>query len=90
MAKNASGNAFIKHKKQVQEHIMSRERGLDVDELKDEDVFELQHHHLLTCLEKTTVSTSHSASERRSDERVTRWLTSSCTGKRWISKRSLH
>ena len=35
---------------------MSRERGLDVDELKDEDVFELQHHHLLTCLEKTTVS----------------------------------
>lgn len=26
-------------------------------ELKNEDLFQLQHHHMLTCLERTTVST---------------------------------
>lgn len=35
------------------------ESGLDTDELyREEDIFELQHHHLLRCLEKTTVSRS--------------------------------
>lgn len=27
-------------------------------ELKNEDLFQLQHHHMLTCLERTTVSTN--------------------------------
>ena len=56
MAKNASGNAFINRKKKMEERMLARESGLDIDlELKDEDVFNMQHHHLLTCLEKTTV-----------------------------------
>ena len=56
MAKNASGAAFIQGKKRNQERMQARESGLEEDEFKDEDVFELQHHHLLTCLERTTVS----------------------------------
>ena len=30
--------------------------GMPIDDNYKEDVFELQHHHLLRCLEKTTVS----------------------------------
>lgn len=34
----------------------SLEQGLlSIDVLKDEDIFEIQHHHLLQCLEKATV-----------------------------------
>ena len=55
MAKNASGAAFLQSKKRHEERIRQREMGMDVA-FKDEDVFELQHHHLLNCLEKTTVS----------------------------------
>ena len=55
MAKNASGAAFLQSKKRHEERLRQREMGMDVD-FKDEDVFELQHHHLLNCLEKTTVS----------------------------------
>ena len=55
MAKNASGAAFLSSKKRHEERMRQREMGMDVD-FKDEDVFELQHHHLLNCLEKTTVS----------------------------------
>lgn len=53
MAKNASGAAFITSKKRAEEVVLARESGLEVDDYK-EDIFELQHHHLLTCLEKTT------------------------------------
>ncbi|XP_036358514.1 potassium voltage-gated channel subfamily D member 1 [Octopus sinensis] len=53
MAKNASGAAFITSKKRTEEVVLARESGLEVDDYK-EDIFELQHHHLLTCLEKTT------------------------------------
>lgn len=57
MAKNASGNAFLNSKKKLEERMLARESGLELeDDYKDEDLFELQHHHLLTCLEKTTVS----------------------------------
>ncbi len=56
MAKNASGAAFIDAKKKNEQRIAQRESGLEVEELKEEDMFALQHHHLLTCLEKTTVS----------------------------------
>jgi hypothetical protein len=32
------------------------EQGLlSIDALKDEDIFEIQHHHLLQCLERATV-----------------------------------
>ena len=54
MAKNASGNAFINSKKKAEERKLAREAGLEVD--GEDDLFELQHHHLLNCLEKTTVS----------------------------------
>lgn len=54
MAKNASGNAFINSKKKAEERKLAREAGMEVD--FEEDLFELQHHHLLNCLEKTTVS----------------------------------
>lgn len=53
MAKNASGAAFITSKKRAEEVVLARESGLEVDDYK-EDIFGLQHHHLLTCLEKTT------------------------------------
>lgn len=57
MAKNSAGAAFLNSKKKLEERMAARESGLEVDaELKDNDVFGLQHHHLLTCLEKTTVS----------------------------------
>lgn len=36
--------------------MLAQERGLELDEVKNQDLFELQHHHLLHCLEKTTVS----------------------------------
>ena len=55
MAKNASGAAFISSKKRHEDRMAARAAGIDVP-LKDEDVFEVQHHHLLNCLEKTTVS----------------------------------
>lgn len=55
MAKNASGAAFLNSKKRAEEIMIARESGLELDEYK-EDIFEMQHHHLLSCLEKTTVS----------------------------------
>ncbi|PAA93428.1 hypothetical protein BOX15_Mlig001864g2 [Macrostomum lignano] len=68
MAKNASGAAFISSKKRAEERrrahaelLQAAAAASDADgqggqlELPDEtDVFELQHHHLLTCLERTT------------------------------------
>ena len=57
MAKNSAGAAFLNSKKKLEELLAARESGLELDsELKESDVFGLQHHHLLTCLEKTTVS----------------------------------
>ena len=56
MAKNASGAAFLRAKKKAEERMQARESGLEVDP-QEGDVFEMQHHHLLSCLEKTTVST---------------------------------
>lgn len=55
MAKNASGAAFISSKKRAEEAIRARESGLEVDDIKNQDTLEMQHHHLLSCLEKTTV-----------------------------------
>ena len=43
-------------KKAVEARLAAQESGLEIDDGKDDDIFELQHHHLLRCLEKTTVS----------------------------------
>lgn len=44
-------------KKAAEARIAAQESGLELDEnYREEDIFELQHHHLLRCLEKTTVS----------------------------------
>lgn len=44
-------------KKAAEARLAAQESGLEMDEFtKEEDIFEMQHHHLLRCLEKTTVS----------------------------------
>jgi potassium voltage-gated channel Shal-related subfamily D protein len=57
IAKATSGAAFVNKKKATEERLAAVESGLELDE-GPEDIFELQHHHLLRCLEKTTVSYS--------------------------------
>lgn len=57
MAKASSGAAFINKKRAAEARLAAQESGIDMDDsYNDEDIFELQHHHLLRCLEKTTVS----------------------------------
>ena len=44
-------------KKAAEARLAAQESGMDMDEYgREEDIFEMQHHHLLRCLEKTTVS----------------------------------
>lgn len=58
IAKASSGAAFVNKKKAAEARLAAQESGLQMEEFyKEEDIFELQHHHLLRCLEKTTVST---------------------------------
>jgi potassium voltage-gated channel Shal-related subfamily D protein 2 len=54
LAKNATSNAFINAKKKKEELSILRAQGITVEE-KVENVFEEQHHHLLSCLEHATV-----------------------------------
>nr|KAF7425576.1 hypothetical protein H0235_008014 [Vespula pensylvanica] len=55
IAKASSGAAFVSKKKAAEARLAAQESGLQLDEnYKEEDIFELQHHHLLRCLEKTT------------------------------------
>ncbi|XP_064087797.1 potassium voltage-gated channel protein Shal-like isoform X2 [Macrobrachium nipponense] len=55
IAKASSGAAFVSKKKAAEARLAAQESGLEMDEFtKEEDIFELQHHHLLRCLEKTT------------------------------------
>ena len=57
IAKASSGAAFVSKKKAAEARLAAQESGLELDDsFKQEDIFELQHHHLLRCLEKTTVS----------------------------------
>lgn len=57
IAKASSGAAFVSKKKAAEARLAAQESGLEMDEsYREEDIFELQHHHLLRCLEKTTVS----------------------------------
>lgn len=56
IAKASSGAAFVSKKKAAEARLAAQESGLQLDDnYKEEDIFELQHHHLLRCLEKTTV-----------------------------------
>ncbi|XP_076339425.1 potassium voltage-gated channel protein Shal-like isoform X2 [Tachypleus tridentatus] len=53
IAKATSGAAFISKKKEAEERLAAREAGHEVEDAPG-DIFQLQHHHLLQCLEKTT------------------------------------
>ena len=55
IAKATSGAAFVSKKKAVEARIAALAAGLPIDDNGREDIFEIQHHHLLRCLEKTTV-----------------------------------
>lgn len=54
IAKATSGAAFVSKKKACEARLAAQEAGEPVEPY--DDIFELQHHHLLRCLEKTTVS----------------------------------
>ena len=56
LAKASSGVAFANKKKASEARLAAQEAGLEIDGHKEDDIFEMQHHHLLRCLEKTTVS----------------------------------
>lgn len=55
IAKASSGAAFVSKKKAAEARWAAQESGIELDDNYPEDIFELQHHHLLRCLEKTTV-----------------------------------
>jgi potassium voltage-gated channel Shal-related subfamily D protein len=56
IAKASTGAAFLTKKRAAEARLAAQESGIDMDDsFNDEDIFELQHHHLLRCLEKTTV-----------------------------------
>lgn len=54
IAKATSGAAFVSKKKACEARLAAQEAGEEVEPY--DDIFELQHHHLLRCLEKATVS----------------------------------
>lgn len=56
IAKATSGAAFVSKKKACEARLAAQEAGEEVEPY--DDIFELQHHHLLRCLERATVSSS--------------------------------
>ena len=42
-------------KRAAEARLAAQEAGIHLDDDINENIFELQHHHLLRCLEKTTV-----------------------------------
>ena len=57
IAKATSGAAFVSKKKAAEAKMAARAAHGGDDRMDTkEDIFEMQHHHLLRCLEKTTVS----------------------------------
>lgn len=47
---------MVSKKKAAEARLAAQESGVELDDTgRDEDIFELQHHHLLRCLERTTV-----------------------------------
>ncbi|XP_049316314.1 potassium voltage-gated channel protein Shal isoform X2 [Bactrocera dorsalis] len=70
IAKASSGAAFVSKKKAAEARWAAQESGIELDDnYRDEDIFELQHHHLLRCLEKTT--REHFSSLLNGSERTT-------------------
>ena len=61
MAKHASNQAYVRAKRDMEEAEMRRQNGQPELDTSDKDVFEVQHHHLLNCLEKTTVRESNTS-----------------------------
>ena len=47
IAKATSGAAFVSKKKAAEAKMAARAAGMAVDENEKEDIFEMQHHHLL-------------------------------------------
>ena len=56
IAKATSGAAFVSKKKAAEAKMAARAANGNEGGDTKEDIFEMQHHHLLRCLEKTTVS----------------------------------
>jgi len=61
--KTQSCSAFIHSKMKAQQRLLALETnaggvGNQLQSFTDEDIFQLQHHHLLSCLERTTVRLS--------------------------------
>jgi len=54
IAKATSGAAFVAKKRAAEARLAAQEAGVMMEEDSNENIFELQHHHLLRCLEKTT------------------------------------
>lgn len=54
IAKATSGAAFVAKKRAAEARLAAQEAGVQVEDDMSENIFELQHHHLLRCLEKTT------------------------------------
>jgi len=54
IAKATSGAAFVAKKRAAEARLAAQEAGIHLDDDVNENIFELQHHHLLRCLEKTT------------------------------------
>ena len=58
LAKTASRKAFLANKRKFEarlQMLQTTQRDANEDSYNDEDTFQLQHHHLLACLERTTV-----------------------------------
>jgi len=58
MVKKSSLNAFLANRRKYEarvQRLRTTQGDEDADSFSSEDVFELQHHHLLACLERTTV-----------------------------------
>lgn len=61
VATNNSRSAFINSKKKAEQRLLALQSELTSEQqLNDGDVFQLQHHHLLACLERTTVGMGYS------------------------------
>lgn len=56
IAKATSGASFLSKKRETEARLAAQDSDEAMDRLPHEDIFELQHHHLLQCLERTTVS----------------------------------
>merc|ERR1711962_1764875 len=54
IAKATSGAAFVAKKRAAEARLAAQEAGINLDDDVNENIFELQHHPLLRCLEKTT------------------------------------